>query len=47
MLQFLMRNDLLPSFENNVDKIMLKKFIMTFKELYILDSETTFHLIFG
>ena len=44
---FLMKNDLLSSFENNVDKIMLKKFIKNFKELYILDSETTFNLIFG
>ena len=42
-----MKNDLFPSFENNVDKIMLKKLIMNFKELYILDSETTFNLIFG
>ena len=41
-----MKNDLLPSFENNVDKIMLKKFITNFKELYILDSETTINLIF-
>ena len=44
---FLMKNGLLPSFGNNIDKIMLKKFIMNFKELYILDSETTFNLIFG
>ena len=42
-----MKNDLLPSFENNVDKIMLEKLIINFKELYILDSEKTFNLIFG
>ena len=44
---FLMESDHLPQSHENVDKIMFKKFITSFNELYILDSEITFNLIFG